>query len=122
MAAKQRLTKGRQTARGLKLQAICSALGVPRIDPSRMSASPRMNPFRIVKGCAPGSVRKTVSSTTTSSGTPSGASGRPGFYSSNLRSASRGPSGAGIGIPEDPSHGTSSSSSGTTSSGAPRRN
>ncbi|CAO4371667.1 unnamed protein product [Caenorhabditis nigoni] len=118
MAAKQRLTKGRQTARGLKLQAICSALGVPRIDPSRMSASPRMNPFRIVKGCAPGSVRKTVS--TTSSGTSSGASGasgasgRPGFYSANLRSASRGPSGAGIGIPEDPSHGTSS--------GAPRRN
>ncbi|CAJ0600555.1 unnamed protein product [Cylicocyclus nassatus] len=54
MAAKQRLTKGRQTARGLKLQAICDLLGVPRIG----SASPRANPFRIVKGCAPGSVRK----------------------------------------------------------------
>ncbi|KAL6728804.1 hypothetical protein Aduo_010539 [Ancylostoma duodenale] len=54
MAAKQRLTKGRQTARGLKLQAICDLLGVPRIG----STSPRANPFRIVKGCAPGSVRK----------------------------------------------------------------
>lgn len=54
MAAKQRLTKGRQTARGLKLQAICDLLGVPRIG----NASPRSNPFRIVKGCAPGSVRK----------------------------------------------------------------
>ncbi|WKY00595.1 hypothetical protein Q1695_014988 [Nippostrongylus brasiliensis] len=54
MAAKQRLTKGRQTARGLKLQAICDLLGVPRIG----VASPRSNPFRIVKGCAPGSVRK----------------------------------------------------------------
>ncbi|KIH46229.1 hypothetical protein ANCDUO_23720 [Ancylostoma duodenale] len=50
MAAKQRLTKGRQTARGLKLQAICDLLGVPRIG----STSPRANPFRIVKGCAPG--------------------------------------------------------------------
>ncbi|KJH50836.1 hypothetical protein DICVIV_02986 [Dictyocaulus viviparus] len=54
MAAKQRLTKGRQTARDLKLQAICDLLGVPRIG----SASPRANPFRIIKGCAPGSVRK----------------------------------------------------------------
>ncbi|PIO53807.1 hypothetical protein TELCIR_24844, partial [Teladorsagia circumcincta] len=54
MAAKQRLTKGRQTARGLKLQAICDLLGVPRLG----TASPRSNPFRIVKGCAPGSVRK----------------------------------------------------------------
>lgn len=89
MAAKQRLTKGRQTARGLKLQAICNALGVPRVDPSK--SSPRHNPFRIVKGCAPGSVRKTVS-------TSSGA--RPGYYSANLRSASRN-SGVG-GVPEDP--------------------
>ncbi|PIO63589.1 hypothetical protein TELCIR_14805 [Teladorsagia circumcincta] len=56
MAAKQRLTKGRQTARGLKLQAICDLLGVPRLG----TASPRSNPFRIVKGCAPGSVRKQV--------------------------------------------------------------
>ncbi|VDM83736.1 unnamed protein product, partial [Strongylus vulgaris] len=56
MAAKQRLTKGRQTARGLKLQAICDLLGVPRIG----STSPCANPFRIVKGCAPGSVRKQV--------------------------------------------------------------
>ncbi|VDL81682.1 unnamed protein product [Nippostrongylus brasiliensis] len=46
--------RGRQTARGLKLQAICDLLGVPRIG----VASPRSNPFRIVKGCAPGSVRK----------------------------------------------------------------
>ncbi|PAV69883.1 hypothetical protein WR25_04840 [Diploscapter pachys] len=53
MAAKQRLTKGRQTARTLKLQAICDALGIQRKD----MVSPR-NPFRIVKGCAPGSVRK----------------------------------------------------------------
>ncbi|ETN83630.1 hypothetical protein NECAME_17400 [Necator americanus] len=54
MAAKQRLTKGRQIARGLKIQAICDLLGVPRVG----SSSPRANPFRIVKGCAPGSVRK----------------------------------------------------------------
>uniref|UniRef100_A0A0K0DN33 FPL domain-containing protein n=1 Tax=Angiostrongylus cantonensis TaxID=6313 RepID=A0A0K0DN33_ANGCA len=57
MAAKQRLTKGRQTARDLKLQAICDLLGVQRIG----SASPRANPFRIIKGCAPGSIRKQVS-------------------------------------------------------------
>ncbi|VDM60856.1 unnamed protein product [Angiostrongylus costaricensis] len=56
MAAKQRLTKGRQTARDLKLQAICDLLGVQRIG----SASPRANPFRIIKGCAPGSIRKQV--------------------------------------------------------------
>lgn len=95
MAAKQRLTKGRQTARGLKLQAICTALGVPRVDPS-MTSSPRMNPFRIVKGCAPGSVRKTVSSSSSSS--------RPGYYSANLRSSSRGTV-----VPEDPTQPGSSS-------------
>uniref|UniRef100_A0A1I7TWP5 FPL domain-containing protein n=1 Tax=Caenorhabditis tropicalis TaxID=1561998 RepID=A0A1I7TWP5_9PELO len=107
MAAKQRLTKGRQTARGLKLQAICSALGVPRVDPSQItSSSPRMNPFRIVKGCAPGSVRKTVSTS----------SSRPGYYSANLRTAaSRNSSG----VPEDPTHPASSSS---TPSFAARRN
>lgn len=99
MAAKQRLTKGRQTARGLKLQAICSALGVPRIDPATMTSSPRMNPFRIVKGCAPGSVRKTVSTSSSSS------QGRPGHYSANLRSASRN---AGM-IPDDPTQPSSSS-------------
>lgn len=93
MAAKQRLTKGRQTARGLKLQAICNALGVPRIDPATQATSPRQNPFRLVKGCAPGSVRKTVSSSSTS---------RPGYYSSNLRSASRGTGISGAGVPEDP--------------------
>ncbi|CAI4232062.1 unnamed protein product [Auanema sp. JU1783] len=54
MAAKQRLTRGRQTARGLKLQAICDMLGVPRPE----NSSPRTNPFRIIKGCPPGSVRK----------------------------------------------------------------
>ncbi|KAJ1347946.1 hypothetical protein KIN20_003133 [Parelaphostrongylus tenuis] len=46
--------QGRQTARDLKLQAICDLLGVQRIG----SASPRANPFRIIKGCAPGSIRK----------------------------------------------------------------
>lgn len=56
MAAKQRLTKGRQSARGMKLQAIADVLGVK---PSE-TMSPRANPFRIVKGCAPGSVRKQV--------------------------------------------------------------
>uniref|UniRef100_A0A8R1I2N6 FPL domain-containing protein n=1 Tax=Caenorhabditis japonica TaxID=281687 RepID=A0A8R1I2N6_CAEJA len=92
MAAKQRLSKGRQTARGLKLGAIFSALGVPRVDPSQMtSASPRVNPFRIVKGCAPGSVRKTVS-TSSSGRLPAG------YYSTNIRSASRN---SPI-VPEDP--------------------
>ncbi|KAF1760205.1 hypothetical protein GCK72_008451 [Caenorhabditis remanei] len=98
MAAKQRLTKGRQTARGLKLQAICSALGVPRIDPTTMTSSPRMNPFRIVKGCAPGSVRKTVS---TSSGSSASSSNRPGYYSANLRSSVSRNSPV-PGVPEDP--------------------
>ncbi|CAL2037595.1 unnamed protein product [Caenorhabditis brenneri] len=101
MAAKQRLTKGRQTARGLKLQAICNALGVPRIDPATQTPSSRHNPFRIVKGCAPGSVRKTVSSS-------SGSGQRPGYYSANLRSASRN-SGIGGGVPEDPTQPSSSS-------------
>lgn len=122
MAAKQRLTKGRQTARGLKLQAICTALGVPRIDPSTQitssSSSPRMNPFRIVKGCAPGSVRKTVS---TSSGTSSSFHpNRPGFYSSNLRTAATSSRNSG-GIPEDPTQPSSTSSSSTTST-TTRRN
>ncbi|CAI2348683.1 unnamed protein product [Caenorhabditis sp. 36 PRJEB53466] len=102
MAAKQRLSKGRQTARGLKLQAICSAIGVPRVDMSMASSSPRMNPFRIVKGCAPGSVRKTVSS--------SSVRNPAGFYSANLRSASRASSAAGI-VPEDPTQSSSSSAS-----------
>lgn len=121
MAAKQRLTKGRQTARGLKLQAICSALGVPRIDPTQMTASPRMNPFRIVKGCAPGSVRKTVS-TTSSGASTSSSSNRPGFYSSNLRTASRNSGGVGGGgVPEDPTQpgrGSPSSSSSGRRSGS----
>ncbi|KHJ92413.1 hypothetical protein OESDEN_07699 [Oesophagostomum dentatum] len=87
MAAKQRLTKGRQTARGLKLQAICDLLGVPRIG----SSSPRANPFRIVKGCAPGSVRKQF-----------------GFPIMMPRSAQ----GSTNSIPDDPQpHSTSSSSS-----------
>lgn len=56
MAAKQRLTKGRQTARGIKLQAIANVFGIKHSE----TMSPRANPFRIVKGCAPGSVRKQV--------------------------------------------------------------
>uniref|UniRef100_F1KUF8 Uncharacterized protein n=1 Tax=Ascaris suum TaxID=6253 RepID=F1KUF8_ASCSU len=55
MAAKQRLTKGRQTARQLKLNLICDLLGVPK---RSFTPGTNRNPFRIVKGCAPGSVRK----------------------------------------------------------------
>lgn len=54
MAAKQRLTKGRQQARLTKLGLICDLLEIPRISNQHESR----NPFRIVKGCAPGSVRK----------------------------------------------------------------
>ncbi|CAD6185747.1 unnamed protein product [Caenorhabditis auriculariae] len=92
MAAKQRLTKGRQIARGLKLHAICDLLGVPKID----VASPRVNPFKISKGCAPGSVRKTQS---TSSSTSSYGRFAP------LRSStpSRDPGSTPSAIPEDPS-------------------
>lgn len=68
MAAKQRLTKGRQTARDLKLQAICDLLGVQRIG----SASPRANPFRIIKGCAPGSIRKQFDMPMVTSGSSQG--------------------------------------------------
>ncbi|XGW17603.1 hypothetical protein V3C99_002305 [Haemonchus contortus] len=82
MAAKQRLTKGRQTARGLKLQAICDLLGVPRLG----TASPRSNPFRIVKGCAPGSVRKQL-----------------GFPTASSRSSS-------YSVPDDPAPSSASSS------------
>lgn len=57
MAAKQRLTKGRQKARQLKLDAICDILGVEK-KPSMYNVNASRNPFRIVKGCAPGSVRK----------------------------------------------------------------
>ncbi|KHN75953.1 Uncharacterized protein gop-1 [Toxocara canis] len=55
MAAKQRLTKGRQMARHLKLNLICDLLGVPK---RSLTPGTSRNPFRIVKGCAPGSVRK----------------------------------------------------------------
>lgn len=54
MAAKQRLTKGRQQARLAKLGLICDLLEIPRATNQHESR----NPFRIVKGCAPGSVRK----------------------------------------------------------------
>ncbi|CAJ0578549.1 unnamed protein product, partial [Mesorhabditis spiculigera] len=52
MAAKQRLTKGRQNARQLKMGLICELLGC------RNEIMARANPFKIVKGCAPGSARK----------------------------------------------------------------
>ncbi|KAK5969100.1 FPL domain-containing protein [Trichostrongylus colubriformis] len=84
MAAKQRLTKGRQTARGLKLQAICDLLGVPRLGTS----SPRSNPFRIVKGCAPGSVRKfgfpMMSARSSSNSVPDDPAPRPSSASSSM--------------------------------------
>ncbi|VDD91083.1 unnamed protein product [Enterobius vermicularis] len=54
MAAKQRLSKGRQQARLAKIGLICDLLEIPRITSQHESR----NPFRIVKGCAPGSVRK----------------------------------------------------------------
>ncbi|CAJ0941092.1 unnamed protein product, partial [Mesorhabditis belari] len=52
MAAKQRLTKGRQNARQLKMGLICDLLGC------RTEVLARSNPYKIVKGCAPGSARK----------------------------------------------------------------
>ncbi|GMS91072.1 hypothetical protein PENTCL1PPCAC_13247, partial [Pristionchus entomophagus] len=64
MAGKQRLTKGRQGARELKHSALCVVL---RLRPpgegrggggSQIDRLQRVNPFRVVTGCAPGSVRK----------------------------------------------------------------
>ncbi|KAM3723746.1 Protein CLEC16A [Dirofilaria immitis] len=55
MAAKQRLTKGRQMARQCKLDQICDLLGIAR----KVSIwRNNKNPFRIVKGCPPGSLRR----------------------------------------------------------------
>lgn len=54
MAAKQRLTKGRQQARLTKLSVICDLLEIPRIN-CQVDVK---NSFRIVKGCAPGTVHK----------------------------------------------------------------
>ncbi|GMR44148.1 hypothetical protein PMAYCL1PPCAC_14343, partial [Pristionchus mayeri] len=64
MAGKQRLTKSRQGARELKHSALCAVL---RLCPkggrgegggSNLDRLQRVNPFRVVTGCAPGSVRK----------------------------------------------------------------
>ncbi|KAK6101902.1 hypothetical protein QQG55_6390 [Brugia pahangi] len=55
MAAKQRLTKGRQTARQCKLDQICDLFGVTRKSSTLRN---NKNPFRIVKGCLPGSLRR----------------------------------------------------------------
>uniref|UniRef100_A0A915PI41 CLEC16A/TT9 C-terminal domain-containing protein n=1 Tax=Setaria digitata TaxID=48799 RepID=A0A915PI41_9BILA len=55
MAAKQRLTKGRQLARQCKLDQICDLLGIARKTSTWRS---NKNPFRIVKGCPPGSLRR----------------------------------------------------------------
>ncbi|VDO44371.1 unnamed protein product [Brugia timori] len=55
MAAKQRLTKGRQTARQCKLDQICDLFGIARKSSTLRN---NKNPFRIVKGCLPGSLRR----------------------------------------------------------------
>ncbi|CAG9531694.1 unnamed protein product [Cercopithifilaria johnstoni] len=55
MAAKQRLTKGRQMARQCKLDQICDLFGIARKASVWRS---NKNPFRIVKGCPPGSLRR----------------------------------------------------------------
>ncbi|KAL4002838.1 hypothetical protein ACH3XW_5120 [Acanthocheilonema viteae] len=55
MAAKQRLTKGRQMARQCKLDQICDLLGIA---PKASMWKSNKNPFRIVKGCPPGSLRR----------------------------------------------------------------
>ncbi|TKR67814.1 hypothetical protein L596_023905 [Steinernema carpocapsae] len=65
MAAKQRLSRGRKNARQFKLNLICDLLGMPKRAPltststgclSQRSSSVS-NPFRVARGCAPGSVR-----------------------------------------------------------------
>ncbi|VDK51068.1 unnamed protein product [Anisakis simplex] len=75
MAAKQRLTKGRQAARHMKLDLICDVLGLPK---RSLTPGSNRNPFRIVKGCAPGSLRRQSQqlqiATTSSSGPSSGKS------------------------------------------------
>ncbi|KAF8358059.1 gop-1 [Pristionchus pacificus] len=61
MAGKQRLTKGRQGARELKHSALCAVLRLrPPVDARGHPTDrlQRINPFRVVTGCAPGSVRK----------------------------------------------------------------
>ncbi|EJD74676.1 hypothetical protein LOAG_18040 [Loa loa] len=55
MAAKQRLTKGRQMARQCKLDQICDLFGIAR---KASTWRNNKNPFRIVKGCPPGSLRR----------------------------------------------------------------
>ncbi|CAI5446636.1 unnamed protein product [Caenorhabditis angaria] len=91
MAAKQRLTKGRQTARELKLQAIRDVLGIKKEEPVLS------NPFKIVKGCAPGSVRKTTSAQSSSSSSRPSSSQNPNPNSTSA-------------IPDDPFSPSSSSS------------
>ncbi|KAK0418158.1 hypothetical protein QR680_013405 [Steinernema hermaphroditum] len=58
MAAKQRLSRGRKNARQFKVNLICDLLGMPkRLQPmtSAQRSSSTSNPFRVARGCAPGS-------------------------------------------------------------------
>ncbi|VDK85525.1 unnamed protein product [Litomosoides sigmodontis] len=83
MAAKQRLTKGRQIARQCKLDQICDLFGIAR---SASIWRINKNPFRIVRGCPPGSLRRHPQ-------VNSSRSSRSSSCSLNL-------------IPDDPEHGT----------------
>ncbi|MFH4974493.1 hypothetical protein AB6A40_001202 [Gnathostoma spinigerum] len=89
MAAKQRLTKGRQKARQFKLDLICDLLGIAR---KQFNPGCNRNPFRIVKGCAPGCVRRQQHSRTS-----------PDLRSSN--------SSLNAVVPDDPKPGTTSAGS-----------
>uniref|UniRef100_A0A0R3RPE1 FPL domain-containing protein n=1 Tax=Elaeophora elaphi TaxID=1147741 RepID=A0A0R3RPE1_9BILA len=88
MAAKQRLTKGRQIARQCKLDQICDLLGIAR---KACLLRSNKNPFRIVKGCLPGSLRR-----------------QPQVSSPR---SSRSSSGSLNIVPDDPEHGTGPSTS-----------
>ncbi|VDN23272.1 unnamed protein product [Gongylonema pulchrum] len=81
MAAKQRLTKGRQIARQRRLDQICDLLGVAK---KNSVWENNKNPFRVVKGCPPGSLRRQQL------GSPS--SSRSSNSSLNI-------------VPDDPEHG-----------------
>uniref|UniRef100_A0A1I7YGE4 BHLH domain-containing protein n=1 Tax=Steinernema glaseri TaxID=37863 RepID=A0A1I7YGE4_9BILA len=67
MAAKQRLSRGRKNARQFKLNLICDLLGMPKRLPQPTTSAHRSsstsNPFRVARGCAPGSVRMMMTPT-----------------------------------------------------------
>ncbi|TKR67801.1 hypothetical protein L596_023894 [Steinernema carpocapsae] len=114
MAAKQRLSRGRKNARQFKLNLICDLLGMPKRAPltststgclSQRSSSVS-NPFRVARGCAPGSVRMmTPNYHPPAPSTPPTTSDPPNRSSSS----SSGMSGI---IPDDPNPRPSSQTSG----------